>query len=297
MSGHVSSHQARGRTAGTASLAPKASYPLTTVVGPPAGAPLTLTTGIPAADATEDLVLTHPISGQTVTRSVSVWRRRRWTTVITPNPPPGATYLFDECQFDVAGSSWVLEVNETNGVANQMQPLVVFRRCGFNGGATSSIALAASYVWLIGCNLYGCEDGWAGAAYSVAEGCNFIGMTDSLVDPHADGVQLTGTGKLSLYRCFISAGNVIGAMNAGLRIGTEFGAVDGIDVYYCTLDSGGYSMQVRGDSGVGDITGFAVLGCRWVPNAVYGPIDFEETTIDVWLDNAHLDGTVIGRPT
>ncbi len=285
-----------GRASFIASVGPTAPYALTTTVGVPAGGALTATTGIPAPDATENLVLTHPITGLSVTRTVSVWRRRRWTTVITPTPPPGATYLFDECEFAVPAQSFCFDVGETNGVANQMQPLIVLRRCSINGNHTSSKGLSGSFVWLIGCDIRGCEDGWAGAAHSVAIGSNFVADTDSLVDPHSDGIQITGGGDLTLWQCWISAGNVEGARNAALRVGTEDGALAGVQVYYCGIDNGGFAMQFRGDAGPGNITGVSVVGCRWTTTAVYGPTDFEETTITTWTDNAYIGGGPIANP-
>ncbi|HYN95400.1 MAG TPA: hypothetical protein VES42_16250 [Pilimelia sp.] len=267
-----------------------------TEVGPPAGVSLTNTTGLPAADATESLTLVHPITGAVANLTVSVWRRRRWTEGITVTPPSGATYLFDECEWDLdAGNFWALESGETNASEDQMQPLIVLRRCTLNGNDTTARALSGGSFWVTRCHITGAEDAWQGPAYSVAMESNFLPTTDGQVDPHSDGIQMYDRGAATFYRCAISAGEGSGANNA-LRVGTEFGAVTGVDLLYCWLDGGAYTLAMRGDSGAGDITDVWVQGCRWSPGPAFGPTDFEQTTGVIWQDNAYLDGTVIPSP-
>lgn len=258
---------------------------------------LTPTTGLPDPDLVEDVVLVHPVTGQIATLpDVPVWTNRRWTTYLNPNPGSGETWRFRNCRWDTPGESRILEVGETNARTDQMQPLVVLDDCSIDGNNTSSKALEASYVWLRRCSLRRCEDGWTGAAYSVAEDCSIEAGTDGLTDPHADAIQLSGTGRLAVYRSWLSAGTIPAARNAGLRIGTEFSAVEGIDVYFCTLDNGGYAMQMRGDAGAGDITKVRVVGCEWTRRAVYGPVDFEQASVDAWCGNRFADGVPIPRP-
>lgn len=281
-------------TAEPAVGAPTGPYTLGVEVGVPTGTSLTSTSGLPAADATESLTLTHPVSGAEVELTVQVWRRRRWTSTITPTPAAGQTFLFDECEFAVAADNWCVEVGETNGVLDQMQPLVVFRRCTFDGSDTTGRALLGPFTWLIGCHLSGAEDGWQGAIYSVGIGCNILPTTDGQADPHQDGVQITGLGHMTLYRCWIDA-DVAGA-TAAVRLGTEFSAVAAVQVHYCGLDGGSYTMQSRGDAGSGDISGVSVVGCRWGDAAVNGPTDFVETTVAEWSDNAYIGGGVINSP-
>ena len=240
--------------------APPGPFTAGVQVGVPTGTVLTATSGLPAPDAIENYLLVHPVTGEVAVREVRVWRRRKWTTIITPTPAAGVTYRFDECEFDIASDTWCLEVGDTNGVADQMQPLAILTRCTLHGNSTTGKALLASYVWLVGCDLRDCEDGWAGAAYSVAIGCNIVADTDGLADPHADGIQVSGAGHTTLYRSWVSAGNVAEAMNAAVRIGTEFSAVSAVHLFHCGLSSGGYTLQMRGDSGAGDISGVQVVG-------------------------------------
>jgi hypothetical protein len=277
--------------------APTEPYELGVEVGVPTGTSLTNTSGLPAADATEDLLLVHPVTGASTTRSCSVWRRRRWTTVPTVSPGSGATYLFDECEWDVPLTSWCVEIPDTNGTADQMQPLAVFRNCQFDGNDDSSIALAGSHIWVINCHITGASDGWQGAAYSVAMDSNIIAGTDiNNPDPHSDGMQNAGTGQTTVYHCWTSAGPTAGA-NSAIRFGSEFGAVANPHVYYCGIDEGGYALAMRGDAGGGaGITGAKVVGCRWTTAAVFGPTDFEDTTVSEWTDNKFFDGTVINNP-
>ncbi len=276
--------------------APTGPFSVGSEVGVPTGTSLTSTSGLPAADATETLTLTHPLTGATVDRTVSVWRRRRWATTMVATPPSGATYLFDECEFSVTSDNWTAEIVDTNATLDLMAPQAVFRRCTFDGNSSCGRSLLASFVWVIDCHVADSEDAWGGAAYSVATGTNFVAGDDGQFDPHADGVQNAGLGHTVLYHCWCSAGVEAGASQA-VRFGTEFSAVENVRVYYCGLDRGGWTLQFRGDAGAGaGITDVHVVGCRWTPTSGFGPKDFEETTGVTWTDNALMDGTPITYP-
>lgn len=281
--------------------APLAPFTLGTQVGVPTGTSLTTTSGgnvlVGTADATETLTLTHPITGvQEVRESVPVWRRRRWTSTPVFTPASGATWLFDECEFDVPLDNWCAEVVDTNATNNIMQPLCVFRRCTFDGNSSTGRALLAGYTWVIDSHLANCEDGMQGGYYSVVIGSNLIAGDDGQADPHSDGFQCAGIGRTVLYRSWCSAGTGPGASQA-IRFGTEFSAVTDVKIYYCGIDRGGWSLQFRGDAGAGaGITDVTVVGCRWQDNAGFGPVDTENTTGFTWVDNKYADGTVINSP-
>lgn len=277
-------------------LAPTGPYTLGGDVGVPAGTVLTATSGLPAPDATESLTLTHPVSGLSVVRTVSVWRRRRWTATISPHPGVGQTYLFDECEFDVELDNFCVDLNDDNGTADQMQPIAVFRRCTFDGNSTTGKCLVGGFAWLLGCHLTGAEDGWSGLYYSVAAGCNIVADTDSQPDPHSDAIQCSGVGHGTIYRCWLDAGRTAEAANAPLRVGTEFSAVTGVEVYYTGLAGTQHGAQFRGDAGGGDISTVTFVGNRWVNEQLYGPTDFAETTGVTWTDNRFMDGTSIPTP-
>jgi hypothetical protein len=44
------------------------------------------------------------------------------------------------------------------------------------------------------------------------------------------------------------------------------------------------------------ITGVRFRGNRWTTRAVYGPVDFERTTVTEWVDNAYLSGELLANP-
>lgn len=278
--------------------APTAAYTLGTQVGPPTGTTLTTTAaGLGPADATETITLTHPVSGVTSTLTVQVWRRRKFTGAPTAVAPAGGHYLFDECEFNVANSTWALDLDPGAGQPNQMQPAYVLRRCALYGNDTTQRVLSGHNVWLIDCHVTGGSDAWQGAAWSVVQGCNIMATTDTRdADPHSDGMQMTDTGGVTLHRCWMSAGPTAGA-NAAVRVGTEFGAVSGVEVYYCGLDRGGYTAQFDGSKAGGVITGVKFKGNRWTDGtSFYGPVDFVNTTITEWVDNAYFGGAAIPQP-
>lgn len=292
-------------TSGTPS-APTGPFASGTQVGVPTGTSLTTRTSLGSATGSESYTITHPISGAQTTRTMSKWENLKFTSTFTISPPAGQTYLFRNCRWDVSNTSWTVEVNDANGINDQMQPVAVFDHCSFQGFGNSGIGVAGSYLWLIACDIegmisaspaQGTSDGWQGAAYSVAIDSNIIAGTNTGdADPHSDGMQNAGTGHTTLFHCWCSAGASAGA-NAGVRFGSEFGNVDVVEVYYCGVDDGGYAMQMDGSKGGGaGITNVKVKGCRWTATAVYGPTDFVNVTVTEWTDNAFFSGTTIGNP-
>lgn len=286
--------------------APTGPYLSPTQVGVPAGIALTDRVSLGSPTGTETITLTHPITGVSVQHAVTVWEGIRFTGMFTVTPPAGVTYLFRNCRWEVAGAYWCVEVYSPNAVLDQMQPLAVFQRCSVQGMGSSYVGVSGSFLWLIGCDIEGmtsaspasgASDGWQGAAYSVAIDTNIVaGTNTNLADPHSDGVQNSGGDNLTLYRCWISSGKSQGR-NASLRCGTDTGPINNVDVYYCGLDDGGYVAQFRGDAGGGHgITGVRFKGNRWTPASVWGPIDFELTTVTEWTDNAYFSGAPILNP-
>lgn len=280
--------------------APLTAYAVGTQVGVPTGTTLTTTPGgsLPAPDAVEAFQLTHPVTGATSNQTYQVWRHRLFTGAPSIQPGAGQHYLFDECEGLVANSSWVFDLNTGGAVADQMQPLYVFRRCTLNGSDTTERVLSGHYAWLLDCHITGGADAWQGAAFSVAERCNIIATTDTRnPDPHSDGIQLTDTGGITLSQCWVSAGTWPG-QNAAFRVGTEFGAVNNrVDAYYCTFDHGGYLVQFDGLDNAGGISGpVRFRGNRWTETWGYGPNDFTATTIVEWVDNATTGGTPVAQP-
>ncbi len=282
------------------SIAPLAPFALGTEVGVPTGTVLTPTVGLPAADAIETFTITHPVTLASAELTVSVWENRSWNATLTVTPPLGATYLFRNCYFENASDNWCVEVDETNATLDVMLPLAIFDHCQFNGTDTCGRAALAPFTWMYDCHVANGEDAWGGAVYSVGIRCNVIAATDGQVDPHSDGIQISGAGRMTMYQCFISAGDEPDA-NSALRVGTEFSAVAIVLLYYCGFDRGGDTINFRGDAGAGDITGVEVVGCRWTGLPPKGLAGFNaafalETTIDVWTDNAFSDGTPIVSP-
>ena len=294
-----------GGTNGTPQ-APVAPFAAGAQVGVRTGVSLADRSTLGAATGTETYRITHPVTGETADLDVEVWEGIRFTSTFTITTTPDAPYLFRNCRWEVPETAWTVEVDQANGALDQMTPLVVFEHCSFQGLGNSNIGLAASFSWVIACDIEGmataspasgASDGLQGAAYSVLIDSNLIaGTNEDLPDPHSDGVQNTGAGHLTIWHCWLSAGASAGA-NAALRVGTEDGAVTAIDARYSTFDDGGYAVQVRGDAGGGaGITDVTFIGNRWTRTAVYGPVDFVQAVITEWTDNAYLDGEIIPEP-
>lgn len=281
---------------GSGPSAPTAPYTAGTEVGVPTGTSLTNRSSLGSPTHTgETFELVDPVTLDSAEPTVSVWRNIRFTATITPNPGVGETYLFENCEFIGAGF-WNVEINNTNGRQDVMDPLVIFHRCSFAGGSDGSTDknLLGGYCWVIDCDLQGAEDAWSGWYWCMAIGSNFIAHGVD-AEMHSDGVQCTDTGRGIFYQCWISAGTGPGASQS-YRVGTEAGAAQDLGVYYCALDGGGYAMQFRGDAGAGDISNVTVVGCRWTRDHAFGPIDVEQTTGITWSDNAYFDGETIPSP-
>lgn len=277
-------------------LAPTAPFTAGTQVGVPVGTVLTPTSGLPGEDAVEELVLTHPVSGAQATRTVAVWRNRHWTSTANVNPGPGATYLFDRCLFENELDNFCFDLNDDDGVADLMAPLVVFRNCTFNGNDTVGSCIVGGFMWIIDCDSGHAENGWSGFYWSVAIRSNFVATTDGGVDSHSDAVQGSGIGNVLAYRCWFDAGRDALSANAAIRVGTEFSAVTNVDVRYCGLAGTQHGAQFRGDAGAGDISNVTFIGNRWVDEQVHGPVDFQQVTNVTWTDNAFIGGVSIPSP-
>lgn len=276
--------------------APTGPFEVGTEVGVPTGTSLTNRTSLGSPTASETVELAHPVTGAELSRSASVWRNIRFTQTISPAPAAGAMFWFDRCEFNVNAEFFAVDVIDTNGVADIMQPLALFTDCTFTGNDTSSRCLNGGFLWLVRCDLNHAEDGFGGVYYSVVQDCNIICTTDGQADPHADGIQIGGIGQSAIYHTWMDSGDDSASSNAPLRIGTEFSAVNNVDIRYCGFAGTQHGLQVRGDSGSGDISNITVIGCRWVDEQVHGPTDFAETTDVTWSDNAFMDGTPIPNP-
>lgn len=292
-------------------MAPLAPFSSGTEVGVPTGTSLTTRTSLGAPSGSGSYTIVHPVSGAHADLSVSVYADFLFTETFTVTTTPAAPILFQNCSWDVDATVWCVEVDQAHGVPDQMQPLVIFDHCTFQGNGDSNAGLAGSFCWLVSCDIQGmtdpsppappsgAADGWDGLAYSVAIASNLIaGTNHNLPDPHSDGAQCTGTGGITLYNNWCSAGTSAGG-NSAVRVGTEDGDVAVVQCYYNGFDRGGYSTQFRGDAAGGShvITGIEFVGNVWQPNAVYGPTDFVNTTVIAWSGNRYEDGTVIPNPS
>lgn len=277
--------------------APLAPYALGAVVGPPDGTTYTPTTGLGVNDGVESITITNKITGEQNTFDVTVFRHRHYTETVSPNPGNTAAYLFDECWFDVTGDNFVVDNDSiTSPRSDPMHPMVIYRKCLVDGHDSVGTGIVGGYFWAIDTDIRNCENGVNGAYYTVLDHCNITATTDGGVDSHSDGVQISGLGIADVYNCWLNGGHVSTDANSAMRIGTEFSASTDVRIYYSGLSCSEVGLQMRGDSGAGDITGVEVVGCRFEPGMRYGPVDSQETTIDVWTDNALFDGTIVAEP-
>lgn len=275
--------------------APSAPYVLGVQVGVPTGTVLTPTTGIPTPDATEDITITHPVSDETVIiTGCKVFRHRSWSATCNPHPLSGETYYFDECEFENTLDNFCVDLNDEFGRLDQMDPQLIFNRCSFNGNGTTGRSLNAAFSWVIQCDMRGTEDGWGGAVYSVGIASNIVADTDGGVDPHPDGVQISGAQDSTFSACWLSAGADPGA-NSAYRAGTDFSAISNVQLYDCALNNGGYNLQVRGDPGARGVVGVEVVRCVF-DGSGFGPADFEDVTDVTWTDNTDPEGNPIPSP-
>jgi hypothetical protein len=282
--------------AGSASpLVPPAPYALGVEVGVPEGTVLTNRASLGSPTSTETYTLVLPNTGETNTITVSVWRHINFTQTITPAPGAGNHFRFDECTFTGQGN-WCVEVDQTGRTNDIMEPLVVFTNCEFDGGAGGGLTdkcLLGGSAWVINCDMRNAEDGWSGWYYNVGMNSNFVGFGPD-ISMHTDGVQTLDTGHSVFWRSWLEASGVGG--NAAFRVGTEAGATTDIKIFFCGLSGGGYTMQMRGDSGGPDIDNITVQGCLWTRVHEFGPTDFVQVTAVTWTDNAYFDGEVIAAP-
>lgn len=280
---------------------PLAAYAKGTEVGVPTGTSLTASSGMGSNDGVESITITHPVTGEQNTFDVTVFRHRRWTSTPAPNPGAGGAgqaFLIDECEFAVASDNFCVDADSmTNTRDDLMHPMIIFRRCNFDGSNLTGTALVGGYFWLIDCDLRNCENGIAGAYWTVVDHSNIIATTDGLADPHADGIQISGIGQAIVWNSWLDGGHDSASANSAMRVGTEFSAVDNVQVYYSGLACSEVGLQMRGDAGAGDITGVVVVGNRIEDGMSHGYADFQETTVDEWSDNAGFpSGTVIDNP-
>lgn len=276
--------------------APTGPFTIGTEVGVPTSTSLTNRTSLGSATGSETVELTHPVTGELLSRSASVWRNIRFTQTISPTTPAGQTYWFDRCEFNVSSDNFCVDAGDANGVSDLMQPLYVFTDCTFTGNDTTAKCLVGGFLWLVRCDLDHAEDGFGGAYWSVIQDCNIVCTTDSQPDPHADAIQISGIGQSVIYHNWLDGGQDPASANAALRLGTEFSAVTSVDIRYNGLAGQAHALQVRGDAGAGDISDLTVIGNRWVDQQIYGPTDFAETSGVTWSDNAFMDGTPIPNP-
>lgn len=282
--------------AGSASpLVPPAPYALGIEVGVPEGTVLTDRSSLGSPTSTETYTITLPNTGETNTFTVDVWRHINFTQTITPQPGAGNHFRFDECSFTGQGN-WCVEINQTGRTNDIMEPLVVFTSCSFDGGAGGGLTdkcLLGGSAWVIDCDMRNAEDGWSGWYYNVGINSNFVGFGPDIA-MHTDGVQTLDTGHSVFWRSWLEASGL--GSNAAFRVGTEAGATTDIKIYFCGLSGGGYTMQMRGDSGGPDIDNILVQGSRWTRDNEFGPTDFVQVTAVTWLDNAYFDGETIAAP-
>lgn len=294
--------------------APTAAYTLGTQVGVPTGTSLTATSGLPTADLTgQTFARTDPVTGVAVSRTgVQKWVNRSWAATLSGTVPSGEVWWFDGCRFAPSGSNYfAFDVDTPSGPNSRLSPTLIFTNCEFGPGAsgTADKGLTANRAWVENCDINRvssgqgtCEDGWISAVYCTIIGTNIrAGIGLNTTDPHSDGLQITDTGGTAFYRAWIDGGPMTGALqgNAAIRVGTEFGATDGIDLFYCGLGGkSGNNVQFRGDSGGHLITNVRFRGNRWCTDGASFLYDFQQggagTMITEWTDNAFGTDCTIG---
>lgn len=284
--------------------APLGPFTIGSQVGVPTGTSLTTRTSLGSANGTPaaySLVDPRGVLSSTSPTPDRVYEDLLFdNTTITLNVPVSERWLFRRCRFTNTLDNWTCEVNPL-GSPTIMDPAVIFDHCEFDGDDSCGRALLGGGVWMYRCHLSNAEDAWGGPYDSMIIESNLIATTDGQVDPHQDGVQISGAGRVVGWRSYFEC--LDPEASSAFRVGTEFSAVDDIDLRYSTFSGGAYSLQMRGDSGAGDITGVTVIGCRWTGSApkglaAFGPTDFVETTVTTWSDNAFLgDASTIPNPT
>lgn len=276
--------------------APLVAFTLGTEVGVPTGTSLTPTTGLPAADASESFHLVHPVSGATTDRTVSVWRRRRWTQLINPAPGSGVTYLFDECEFDCAADFFCVDTDNAVTTNNLMAPSFIFRRCSFDGNNGSvDKCFLGSHAWFLGCDLRGGEDGIAGnGSYVIIQDSNVQGYSDD-IEQHSDGFQCSELGNVTIYHSFISNGDGPGESSSIFFKPESATPMSNIQIYYTGIHEGVWGLHLDGSNAA--ISSVDVQHCRWQNNPDWaGPVTYTNVSSSTWVDNTFVDGTPISAP-
>jgi hypothetical protein len=279
--------------------APLQKFALGSEVGAPSGVSLTATSGLPAADLTSTLTLTHPISGTQATRTVSVWRRRRWTSQLDLTPGSGVTYLFDECEFSNPSGFFCVDGSGATTTANQMAPSYVFRRCSFDGGSNGNTdkSYLGGHAWFLGCDLRGSVDGIAGdGSYLVIQDTNVEGYSGSDAGLHSDGLQVSETGNVTIYHSWISNGDGAGESSSIFFKAESATPMSNFQIYYTGIWEGAWGLQLSTTNA--NISSVDVRGCRWQVNPTwFGPVTFDGGVSGVtWIDNAFTTGTPIAQP-
>lgn len=283
---------------------PTAAFTVGTQVGVPTGTSLTTRTSLGSPTSTGTYELVDPTgTNAPVTVDVDIFEAIEYTTNrVIAHRTTGNVRLFRNCRFAVLNETGMVEADEegTGGTTSYMSPRTIFERCTFDGDSTSGKALSGGNLWAIDCHVAECEDGAQGPFCSVFIGCNIIGGTDGLTDPHADGLQLLGIGKAVVWNCYVSAGTVSGAASQALRIGAEFGGNDDVTIAWSLLDggAGGWTLQARGDNNpTQDNTNIKVHDCVILPGG-FGSVDFVESSTAQW-ERVYSDtygGTPIADP-
>lgn len=299
-----------GPRSGTSIFADRPAAPPTgaftegTQVGVPTGTTLTTRTALGSPTSTGSYTLVDPRGiYDPVTVAVDIYEAIQFTTNrIVAHRTTGNVRLFRNCRFNIANETSMVECDEegTGGTSGYMTPRTIFERCTFDGDNSTGKALSGGNLWAIECHIADCEDGTQGPFSSVFNGCNIIGGTDGLTDPHADGFQLLGIGKTVVWNCYVSAGTIPGAASQALRIGAEFGGNDDVTIGWCRLDggAGGWTLQARGDNNpTEDNTNIRVHDTVVLPGG-FGSVDFVESAVAQW-ERVYSDsygGTPIANP-
>lgn len=286
---------------------PTAAYALGTEVGVPTGTSLTTRTSRGSHTSTGTYELVDP-TGRQPNRTVNVliWENILFSGIdkMVAFPASGTdVWLFRNCRWDTSGALWCVEFDSETNPGDYMHPKTILDHCEIDGNLTSDKSAIGGSAWVVDTDMRRSEDGWAGVFCSVSIHSNFVGGTDGLADPHADGMQHNGIGKVVHWNNYYYDGGVAGAASQALRFGAEFGPNDDCYVAWCKIEgsvNGGWAFQMRGDnSPTTGNTGFIVHDNVVVPGGSGGDgVDCVETVITSWERN-YLNtygGTLIPNP-
>lgn len=304
--------------------APLAAHAAGSVVGVPTGTSLTSTSGLPAEDSIASFSRTDPITGAAVSLTgVRKWSNRHFTATVTGPVPAGEVWWFDQCLFSPPTDNFFcLDTETPNGANTRLSPTIILTRCSIGPDtARAGKALATHRAWIENCDVNRLisgegrtEDSWIGGAFCTVIESNFhAGIGTEIIDPHADGVQLTDTGASAFYRCWFDGGQMTGFFqgNSCIRVGTEFGAVDGIDMFYNGFGGrSGNNVQFRAQPN--PLSNIRFRGNRWCTDGAIFLYDFQQASgspamITEWTDNriginctiggvSYAAGDLVGNP-